>query len=308
MSGRGASYPAPPPQIPPCGFPAVGSCRRSNAIEGRSLAAHVPPTRRLAASVTRRPGSESGACVAARLSFDRPPSLHSLRCRFVVGFVRGFIGTTQPSDSSRLPQQLRLLDFLSWPGIALATAGGVRSPRFRRDPFIRDVASDPGRATVPRVTAPHMLPSAVATASAPATSRISWLNPTPQMITVYASPWSSPSPTQHSLPGGRYPLPGPDFHRLDRASFAWRTACTSIGATIMVNILVSEANACQWGNQGLPRTRSRPANEAGTKVRHSFPRYGPWRCTSCGRLRSPDTIRSGGRYPSCRPNRSPRRA
>ena len=136
------------------------------------MAAHVPPTRRLAASVTRRPGSESGACVAARLSFDRPPSLHSLRCRFVVGFVRGFIGTTQPSDSSRLPQQLRLLDFLSWPGIALATAGGVRSPRFRRDPFIRDVASDPGRATVPCVTAPHMLPSAVATASAPATSRI----------------------------------------------------------------------------------------------------------------------------------------
>ena len=119
LSGRGASYPAPPPQIPPCSFPAVGSRRRSNAIEGRSLAAHVPPTRRLAASVTRRLGSESGACVAARLSFDRPPSLHSLRCRFVVGFVRGFIGTTQPSDSSRLPQQLRLLDFLSWPGIAL---------------------------------------------------------------------------------------------------------------------------------------------------------------------------------------------
>src|SRR5208282_6806237 len=25
------------------------------------------------------------------------------------------------------------------------------------------------------------------------------------------------------LPGGRYPLPGPDFHRLERASFAWRT-------------------------------------------------------------------------------------
>jgi hypothetical protein len=25
--------------------------------------------------------------------------------------------------------------------------------------------------------------------------------------------------TQHSLPGGRYPLPGPDFHRLEHASF-----------------------------------------------------------------------------------------
>ena len=141
-----------------------------------------------------------------------------------VGFVRCFNGTTQPSDSSSVPRQLRLLDFLSRPGIAQATAGQTRSPRFRRDPFVRDVASDPGRATVPRVTAPHMLPSAVATASAPATSRISWLNPTPQTITVYASPWSSPSTTQHSLPGGCYPFPGPDFHRLDRASFAWRTA------------------------------------------------------------------------------------
>jgi hypothetical protein len=89
-----------------------------------------------------------------------------------VGFVRCFNGTTQPSDSSSVPRQLRLLDFLSRPGIAQATAGQTRSPRFRRDPFVRDVASDPGRATVPRVTAPHMLPSAIATASAPATSRI----------------------------------------------------------------------------------------------------------------------------------------
>src|SRR5271157_3568475 len=86
-----------------------------------------------------------------------------------VGFVRCFNGTTQPSDSSSVPRQLRLLDFLSRPGIAQATAGQTRSPRFRRDPFVRDVASDPGRATVPRITAPHMLPSAVATASAPAT-------------------------------------------------------------------------------------------------------------------------------------------
>ena len=37
MSGRGASYPTPPPQIPSCSFPAVGSRRRSNAIEGKEL-------------------------------------------------------------------------------------------------------------------------------------------------------------------------------------------------------------------------------------------------------------------------------
>jgi hypothetical protein len=145
-----------------------------------------------------------------------------------VGFVRCFNGTMQPSDSSSVPRQLRLLDFLSRPGITRrATAGQTRSPRFQRDPSVRDMASDPGRATVPRITAPHMLPSAIATASAPAISRISWLNPTPHTITVYASPWSSPSTTQHSLPGGCYPFPGPDFHRLDRASFAWRTAIPS---------------------------------------------------------------------------------
>src|ERR1700737_1173818 len=105
-----------------------------------------------------------------------------------VGFVRCFNGTMQPSDSSSVPRQLRLLHFLARPGITRrATAGQTRSPRFQRDPSVRDMASDPGRATVPRITAPHMLPSAIATASAPAISRISWLNPTPHTITVYAS-------------------------------------------------------------------------------------------------------------------------
>ncbi len=60
-----------------------------------------------------------------------------------VGFVRCFIGTMQPSDSSSVPRQLRLLDFLSRPGIAQATAGQTRSPRFQRDPSIRDVTLDP---------------------------------------------------------------------------------------------------------------------------------------------------------------------
>src|SRR5262245_47941141 len=54
-------------------------------------------------------------------------------------------------------------------------------------------------------------------------SDLSWLNPTPHAIAVYASPPLSPAATQHSLPSGRYSLLGPDFHRLDRTSFAWRT-------------------------------------------------------------------------------------
>jgi len=35
---------------------------------------------------------------------------------------------------------------------------------------------------------------------------------------VYASQPLLPVATQHSLPSGRYPLLGPDFHRLDRTS------------------------------------------------------------------------------------------
>src|SRR5262252_4067935 len=54
-------------------------------------------------------------------------------------------------------------------------------------------------------------------------SDLSWLNPTPHAIAVYASQPLSPAATQHSLPSGRYSLLGPDFHRLDRTSFSWRT-------------------------------------------------------------------------------------
>jgi hypothetical protein len=49
----------------------------------------------------------------------------------------------------------------------------------------------------------------------------------PRRLAVYASRPPSPTTPQHSLPGGRYSLPGPDFHRLDRASFAWRTRTSS---------------------------------------------------------------------------------
>src|SRR5215831_7968722 len=67
-------------------------------------------------------------------------------------------------------------------------------------------------------------------------SNLSWLNPTPHAIAVYASQPPSPVATQHSLPSGRYPLLGPDFHRLDRTSFSWRTHS-------MTSLVLSVANA-----------------------------------------------------------------
>jgi hypothetical protein len=107
----------------------------------------------------------------------------------------------------------------------------ARSPRFRRVPFVRDVVFDHGRASTPRITGSHMLPSTLLTVSASAELWFSRLNSTPHTITVYASLPPSPATTQHSLPGARYGLPGPDFHRQDHASFAWRTSNPSHGIT-----------------------------------------------------------------------------
>src|SRR3989442_2913305 len=68
-------------------------------------------------------------------------------------------------------------------------------------------------------------------------SDLSWLNPTPHTIAVYASSPLSPAATQHSLPSGRYPLLGPDFHRLDR---------TSLRLAHSFNHLVGAAEQRDW--------------------------------------------------------------
>src|SRR5947207_3527236 len=89
----------------------------------------------------------------------------------------------------------------------------VRPPRFRRLPFVRDVFFDHGRASVPRITGPHMLPSTLLNGPASAVLWHSRLNSTPHTIAVYASHPPSPATTQHSLPGARYGLPGPSVDR-----------------------------------------------------------------------------------------------
>src|SRR5262245_1490961 len=45
------------------------------------------------------------------------------------------------------------------PATAAPFRSDPRSPSFRCDPFARDVALDPGRASAPRIAVPHMLPS-----------------------------------------------------------------------------------------------------------------------------------------------------
>src|SRR6516164_2792386 len=81
----------------------------------------------------------------------------------------------------------------------------MRPLRFRRAPFGRDGTFDPGGVTASRIMMPHILPSTVPSVSASATLLLSWLNPPPHPITVYASHPPLPTTTQHSLPGGALP-------------------------------------------------------------------------------------------------------
>ena len=164
--------------------------------------------RRCVRTVVRRPLSPRLGPFPPRC----PPPL-------LTGLFQRFDGTMNPSDSSAVLRWLRLSDFPPQPAAACAAVGQPRPPRFRRVPFQRDVFSDHGRASVPRIAGPHMLPSTLVTASASATLFLSRLNSTPHRIAVYASRPPSPATTQHSLAGARYRLPAPVFHRLDRTNF-----------------------------------------------------------------------------------------
>src|SRR5436189_6197795 len=78
-------------------------------------------------------------------------------------------------------------------------------------------------------------------------SDLSRLNPTPHALAVYASRPLSPGATQHSLPSGRYSLLGPDFHRQDRTSFAWRThSITSSARASRVGGLSGRRSQSSW--------------------------------------------------------------
>jgi hypothetical protein len=76
------------------------------------------------------------------------------------------------------------------------------SPRFRHDPFARDMALDPGGAMAPRDCGTTHVAFGAHDGLGPHNVVISWLNPIPHAITVYASDPALPRRPQHSLPGG----------------------------------------------------------------------------------------------------------
>src|SRR5438876_7761732 len=102
-------------------------------------------------------------------------------------------------------------------------------------------------------------------------SDLSWLNPTPHAIAVYASRPLSPVAAQHSLPSGRYSLLGPDFHRLDRTSLR------------LAHSLDHLVGAGEYGR----RRHLKAENTGGLSVDHQFElgRLHDWQVR---RLRSPE--------------------
>ena len=146
----------------------------------------------------------------------RSPGSAADRSALFAGFP-SYYGCVRRPASVR--HRLRLLAFPMRALRAYCHRPDAGPPRFRHGPFLRDGVFDHGRASAPRIAGPHMLPSTLLTASASASFCLSRLNSPPHRIVVYASQPPSPTTAQHSLPGGRYPLPGPDLHRQDRASF-----------------------------------------------------------------------------------------
>ena len=181
------------------------------------MAAHAPSIRRLATSVTRRirhcvrgVRCYSPSLRPAAFPPPSPPPICARLCSRLHRYYAAVRLLTSPATAS--PPRLPVVARLRHSGL-----GEMRSPRFRRVPFIRNGVSDHGRAVAPRMTVRNLLPSAVSTASASAGLSLSRLNIPLHMIAVYASQPSSPAATQHSLEGGSL-LPYPR-----RTSTGWTT-------------------------------------------------------------------------------------
>ncbi len=212
-AGIAASLAAPDPYV------RLSRIRLPPRVNDGELAVCAP------APVTRLPGTEPGTCYAVPHSLWPPPLAPPApqriapRCSPASQLLRRGLTSHARASSATAPH---LPD--AGLGGRFVHRPNVRPPRFRRGPFVRDVFFDHGRASVPRITGPHMLPSTLLTGSASAVLWLSRLNSTPHTIAVYASHPPSPATTQHSLPGARYGLPGPVSHRQEHASFAWRTS------------------------------------------------------------------------------------
>src|SRR5215510_1935933 len=136
----------------------------------------------------------------ARIPLGPRPLLHRLRSgwrRLVRQLPSSYYGVRLPAP---VHHRLQLLAFPMRTRAIPCQWSDVGSPSFRRSPFARDVFFDPGRATVPRITAPLILRSAMYHGLRPCTSSISWLVRHPMQLLCTLRGRRYRRLTQHSLP------------------------------------------------------------------------------------------------------------
>ncbi|MGY4285577.1 hypothetical protein ACVWXO_004797 [Bradyrhizobium sp. LM2.7] len=126
--------------------------------------------------------------------------------------LRRYCGHVRLPASVR--HRLRLLAFPMRTEGACRLRSNAGPPRFRRGPLLRDGVFDHGRASAPRITGPHMLPSTLLTASASASFCLSRLNshPTASLCTLRCRRRRRHRNTHYRAPATAYP---------DRTSTGW---------------------------------------------------------------------------------------
>jgi hypothetical protein len=119
----------------------------------------------------------------------------------------------QPSHESGSPMRAAA------PAPTTPRRPATRYPRFRRDPFARDVAFDPGGTTMPRIAALHMLRSTMKTVSA---HHFVAQSHTPRTRCVRFVFGVTAASRNTRFQAARYGLAWARLSPADRASFAWR--------------------------------------------------------------------------------------
>src|SRR6516165_4929816 len=210
-----------------------------------------------------------------RIPLGPLPSLHWLRrvwlpaVRSAGGlfrFVRrlhGYYGVVRLLVS--VHHRLRLLVFPIRTRSAHGLWSDTRYPSFRRDPFARDVALDPGGMTMPRIPASLMLRSTIMTVSAPAISsfRGSLPHPTQPLCTLRVR--RHRRLTQHSLPGGLLDLTWAGLAPADRASFCWRLPIIDDRVALVVAVMDLDAEIERTVSQSPLAQREPLVERAGAK-------------------------------------------
>jgi hypothetical protein len=176
------------------------------------------------------------------------------------------------------------------PPPATIPADAAGPPRFRHDPFARDMASDPGGAMAPRDRGTTHFALGAHDGLGLHNVVISWLNPIPHAITVYASDPASPRRPHTRYRAARYALPGRDLHPLDHASLPGAPCADPYRERLSLNVHAPLIDSGSVVSSMCPRQLSRRSKRLSSSVAQMTARN--WESCSDERHAAPHRDRS----------------